>query len=232
MKLAAATGRGAKTRRRAAIHFGSAFPPHRRAARRAGGHCALPPGLSGGPGAGRAAGRGVSAAGTHRHGQDPHGGSAGRGAARQREKPAEDRLRRIPDGARGRQADRRAAGLPGAPRDAAHADAGQAHFGHQREIQPVAGAVRRDREGRSVADAPAVGHPGQSRAAARRQHHGELRAQHDLPDQQSGRAPDAETRPARFRRSGGRGRAGRPLRRQAGKRWTHGRPPPVFHRSS
>ncbi len=70
--------------------------------------------------------RDLPAARSDRHGQDAHGGSAGRSAARQRQEGPQDRLRRIPDRPRSRQIDRRASGLPRSSRNAAGADAGEA----------------------------------------------------------------------------------------------------------
>ena len=68
-------------------------------------------------------------------------------------------------------------------------------------------AVRRDREGRAVHDAPAARRAGQRHAAAGRQHHRQFREQPDLSDQQPGRPGDDEGDASRLRLPGRRGAA-------------------------
>ena len=139
---------------------------------------------------GRPSGRRISAARPHRHRQDQDRRSPGRSAARQREERAQGGLRRVPDGARGGQADRRASRLPGTSRNAAHAHAAEAERRDQRKVQPFAGAVRRNREGRALHDPPAAGRAGQGRSAAGRQLHGKFREEPGISHQQPGRARD------------------------------------------
>ena len=114
---------------------------------------------------------------------------------------SEGRLRRISDGARGGQADRRAARLSGTSRNPADADAAEAERGDQRPLRAFAGAVRRNREGRAFADAPAAGRARQRRPALGRQFHGQLREEPGIPDQQPGRAGDDEGDQSRLRLS-------------------------------
>ena len=71
--------------------------------------------------------------------------------------------------------------------------------GDQREVQPFAGAVRRNRESRALHDAPAAGRAGQGHPAPGRQLHGQFRAQPAVPHQQPGRARDDAGDQPRFR---------------------------------
>ncbi len=121
-------------------------------------------------------------------GKNQNRGSAGRSAARLGQEHPESGLRRVPDGTRGRQADRRASRISGASRNAAHAHAAEAERGHQRKLRALAGAVRRNREGRALHDAPAAGRARQGRAAAGRQLHRQFRKEPGISHQQPGRA--------------------------------------------
>ena len=87
--------------------------------------------VSGRPRARRPACGRVPAAGADRDGKDSNRGSAGRRAARQPEKYSTRRLRRVSDGARSGQADRRAAGLFGPSRNSTHVDPAEAGRDHQ-----------------------------------------------------------------------------------------------------
>ena len=198
--------------RKQAIEFGSGGRPHggsvAEGGRPAGRHQGDRPvhsDVSGRAGAGGPAGGRLPAARAYGHGQDQDRGGAGRRPARQREEHPEGGLRRIPDGARGGQAHRRAPGLPGPPRDAAHADAAEAQLRHQRALRPFARALRRDRKGGAFAHAAAARRARQGHPAAGRQLHGELREEPGLPHQQPGRAGDDEGDQSRLRLPGGEG---------------------------
>src|SRR5271169_169628 len=90
---------------------------------------------------GKASGR-VSVAGADGDREDQNRGGSGGNPAWQRKESSEGGLRRVPDGARGSQADWGAARISGTSRNAAHADSAEAQRCHQRPLRALAGVVR------------------------------------------------------------------------------------------